>query len=133
MNQVTVLVEEPTVMETVVVGVVDTIKETFLELVAFTKSVGPDVWDIMVRQQFAEAISISVGLIFALILAVLSYRIIVKRPGWALVNNENIMGWVLSVVSTVGSVVLIGIFLGRALPRFINPAYYALMKLAKLK
>lgn len=133
-DKVTVIVEEPTMMETTVIGVVDAIKETFSELVAFTKSIGPDVWEIMVRQQFAEAISISIALLLALTIMVLSYRVLVERPEWAKDKNEcNVGGWIFSIVSTIGSVVLIKVFLTHALPRFINPAYYALMELAKLK
>lgn len=126
-------IKEPATIETAVVGVVDTVKGSFLELVAFAKSVGPDVWEIMVRQQFAEATSISIGLVIMLMVTPLSYIIIAKRPGWALNKNENVIGWVSSVVSTVGSAILIVVFLAHALPRFLNPAYYALMELAKLK
>lgn len=129
-----VLTEEPATLETTIVGVIDTIKGSFLELVAFAKSVGPDVWEIMIRQQFAAAASISIGLALVLIAAVFSYRVIAKRPSWALDGNEdNLIGWVMAIVSTVGSVVMTGIFLTAALPRFINPAYYVLKELVKLK
>ena len=88
----------------------------------------------MIRQQFATALSISIRLALTLTMAFFSYRIVKKETEWSIDNDgQCFIGWVLSIVSTVGSGILITVFLTHALARFINPAYYALMELVKLR
>ena len=42
-NKIMIPTEEHATIETTVIGVVDTVKETFLELMTFVKTVNPDV------------------------------------------------------------------------------------------
>lgn len=144
MKEQIVSTSEPTPIETAVAGmadstagavdsvsrVVDTVKETFTELVTFAKAVGPDVWGILVKQQVVEATSITIGLAVALMLLVWGTRIMKNRPAWAVDKaGENAGGAIITVISTIASLIMTGVFLVRALPRFINPEYYALMEL----
>lgn len=145
MTKQAVSTSEPTPIEIAVAGmadstagavdsvsrVVDTVKETFTELVTFAKAVGPDVWGILVKQQVVEATSITIGLAVALMLLVWGTRIMKNRPDWAVDNaGDNAGGAIITIISAIASLVMTGVFLVRALPRFLNPAYYALMELA---
>ena len=114
---------------TAVIETVNTFKNTFTELVAFAKSVAPDIWDILVRQQFVEALSITIGFVLILAMVFPCFSVIRKRPEWSLNQGDCVVGWVLTVISIVGSIIMTAVFLTHALPRFLNPAYYALMSL----
>ena len=117
-------------LETAATAAVDTFRDSFVELVEFAKSVGPDIWHILVRQQATEAICGTVGLALAMVAVFLSITVIRKRPKWAIdTNNQNFVGWAFTVISFIGLIGTTFNFLVNSLPRFINPAYYALMDL----
>ena len=117
-------------LETAATAAVDTFRDSFVELVEFAKSVGPDIWHILVRQQTTEAICGTIGLALAMVAVLLSITIIRKRPKWAIdSDNQNHVGWLSAVMSLIGLVGTTFNFLVNSLPRFINPAYYALMDL----
>jgi len=101
------------------------LRKTFVELVEFIQQVGPDVWAIMVKQQIISGISTIVLWILACVGFVGSYKLL-KRDNC---EAEVIAGVAGCILCGFGVFVLTGIVFAEALPKLLNPQYYALMAL----
>jgi len=99
--------------------------KTFVELVEFIQQVGPDVWAVMVKQQIISGISTIVLWILACVGFVGSYKL-QKRTND---ETELIAGITGCVLCGFGIFVLTVVVFADALPKLLNPQYYALMAL----
>jgi len=92
-------------------------------VIAAITDVAPEVWEIMVRQQYVYAITISVGLVASMIVFVLGFW-------WAVKEDWDEGPWI-AIVGIFGIVTAVLILMGilDAMPRLLNPEYYAIKAL----
>ena len=103
--------------------IVDYLQQNVVDIVEALKAVAPEVWEILMRQQFVIGVTVTVSL--CLFVTVLLGALV-----WNAKDNWRSDGALATtVVSGIGSALLFIIFMVEALPRLLNPAYYALMAL----
>ena len=103
--------------------------KTVQDLIGFVKDVSPEIWEILVWQQYVVATCWVIAFIFSGILLGVGVRILAKKPSWAMSDGINPGG--IAITSVAGFAFgFISIFVfAEALPRLLNPEYYALMAL----
>ena len=105
------------------------LKTLFTELVKFTKTVSPEIWAILVKQQIIWGISSLLFLILAIGVFLYGVHLRKTRPAWAIIDNDNVLGGIFFGVGLLFSAIALGVFLIEGLPNLINPEYHALMSL----
>ncbi len=99
------------------------------ELMTFVKEISPHLWDIMVRQAYAEAISNIFISIILLVMGYFTYKLVKNTH-----NNFDWDGFDPAIITfgTLG-VTIMGIafitLMQRAIMMLINPHYYAIVML----
>ena len=99
------------------------LKTLLTELAQFTKDVSPDVWAILLTQQFIWGISSIIAAFIAIALLFWVYAR-GKADDWC---SD---GWgIMAIVLGTTVIIAIAVVLVEGLPRLLNPAYHALMSL----
>lgn len=100
------------------------------EIIGYIKQASPVIWNAYIKQQYL--IGISEGLFILLFLGIFVYGIHIMRtqPKWAMNDcDENIGGYVISILSGFVSLLVSAMFLSNGLLRILNPEYYAIRAL----
>jgi len=106
------------------------LKKLFVELMRFSKDVSPEIWAILVKQAITIGIMYLLASFFSVACFFQGLRILRDRPTWALIDDEiNIGGGIWAGISGFIAIIMVICLFTDALPRLLNPAYYALMAL----
>ena len=101
------------------------------EIVTAIKGIAPEVWEILMRQVYAEAIAPLVGIILAIPILAFFFKSARKcranTEDYGTKENWAIASWIAAAFIGVGITCFIG-FAVRATMTFINPEYYAIQK-----
>lgn len=99
------------------------------DLVAFTKDVSPEIWELLVKQQYIIAISWFCSLTITLLGIFIGFKIYTKEETYEGNLELELIGAIFMIAcGSVGLFPLVGVFTD-AIPRLLNPEYYALMAL----
>jgi hypothetical protein len=86
------------------------------------------VYNVLVKQQVVEGVSLLVGLLFSILFTSISWFILFKKHNfklkWYLQNIEGY--WMISVILSIVSIILFVVFLSSGISSLLNPEYGAI-------
>lgn len=107
------------------------ILENMDKVVSFIEESSPVVWEAVYKQQLIDA---CIGIFtFFLSIAITIFAIYVwkNEPEWALNDiGDNIIGFILLIISLISIIATTLILFLMAIPRLLNPTYFAIKALA---
>ena len=111
------------------------IKKVFTDLVGFTKDKSPEVWGILVKQQYIYGVMPFAFMVVSIIGLIWGFHILEARPEWALsdgYDKDNEGGLIITALFGAGLLISILGSIVEGIPRLLNPKYYALMDLKRV-
>jgi hypothetical protein len=103
--------------------------KTVQDLIQFTKDVSPEVWKILIWQQYVISICIGIGfLVFPIAMVIGNWIYKGEEANESSIDLEFVGGAVVIISGVLFGICLL-VFFVEGLPRLLNADYYALMAL----
>ena len=110
-------------------------RQAVSEVTALIKDIAPEIWEMCVRQVYADAITGLIGWLIAAIILFFSLKYIMTKEINSLEGNQEGIWIGCTVISVISGFTVLITFFTETLPAikmFINPNYYAIQQFFKM-